>query len=120
MTFHDPATPRRPSTRWVRWLPDVQWTQAADGADIKITGVLKQAELLKAQEQAIKQNMTTLGNRVAGLGTSEPVIQQQGADRIVVELPGIQDTAKARELIGRTATLSRSAWSTRARKPVRP
>ena len=49
--------------------------------------------------------MTTLGNRVAGLGTSEPVIQKQGADRIVVELPGIQDTAKARDLIGRTATL---------------
>ncbi|MFL6678435.1 MAG: protein translocase subunit SecD, partial [Burkholderiaceae bacterium] len=61
--------------------------------------------LLKVQDAAIKQNMTTLGNRVAGLGTSEPVIQQQGADRIVVELPGIQDTAKAQELLGRTATL---------------
>ena len=59
----------------------------------------------RRRTQAIKQNMTTLGNRVAGLGTSEPVIQQQGPDRIVVELPGIQDTAKARELIGRTATL---------------
>ena len=69
------------------------------------TGALKPPALLKVQDQAIKQNMTTLGNRVAGLGTSEPVIQQQGADRIVVELPGIQDTAKAKVLIGRTATL---------------
>ena len=86
-------------------FPEVQWTAASDGTDVKVTGVLKQSALIKAQDQAIKQNMTTLGNRVAGLGTSEPVIQQQGADRIVVELPGIQDTAKARELIGRTATL---------------
>jgi preprotein translocase subunit SecD len=105
MTFHDQAT----ATQALNVLNDafsyVQWTQAADGTDFKIGGTLKPSELVKAQEQAIKQNMTTLGNRVAGLGTSEPVIQQQGPDRIVVELPGIQDTAKARELIGRTATL---------------
>ena len=86
-------------------FPDVQWVSANDGTDVRITGTLKPAALLKAQDQAIKQNMTTLGNRVAGIGTSEPVIQQQGSDRIVVELPGVQDTAKARELIGRTATL---------------
>ena len=86
-------------------FPDVQWSSANDGTDVKITGTLKPAALIKEQDQAIRQNMTTLGNRVAGLGTSEPVIQQQGPDRIVVELPGIQDTAKARELIGRTATL---------------
>ena len=86
-------------------FPDVQWSLANDGTDVKITGTLKPAALIKEQDQAIRQNMTTLGNRVAGLGTSEPVIQQQGPDRIVVELPGIQDTAKARELIGRTATL---------------
>ena len=86
-------------------FPEVQWTPANDGTDVRITGVLRQSALIKAQDQAIKQNMTTLGNRVAGLGTSEPVIQQQGPDRIVVELPGIQDTARALELIGRTATL---------------
>jgi len=84
---------------------DWQWAPADSGDEVKITGTLKPASLLKVQDAAIKQNMTTLGNRVAGLGTSEPVIQQQGADRIVVELPGIQDTAKAKELIGRTATL---------------
>ena len=105
MTFHDQAIAAQALHALNDAFPYVQWTQVADGADVKIDGALKPAELLKAQEQAIKQNMTTLGNRVAGLGTSEPVIQQQGPDRIVVELPGIQDTAKARELIGRTATL---------------
>ncbi len=105
MTFHDQATATQAVGALNDTFPYVQWTQAADGADFKITGAIRQTELVKFQEQAIKQNMTTLGNRVAGLGTSEPVIQQQGPDRIVVELPGIQDTAKARELIGRTATL---------------
>ena len=106
MTFHDAATAAQAVNVLTDAFQFVQWTSVADGADVHVTGALKPAELIKAQDQAIKQNMTTLGNRVAGLGTSEPVIQQQGADRIVVELPGIQDTAKARELIGRTATLS--------------
>jgi preprotein translocase subunit SecD len=57
------------------------------------------------QEQALKQNITTLHNRVNELGVAEPVIQQQGADRVVVQLPGVQDTAKAKDIIGRTATL---------------
>ena len=105
MTFHDAAIATQAVNALTDAHPEVQWTQVADGADFKVSGALKPAELVKAQEAAIKQNMTTLGNRVAGLGTSEPVIQQQGPDRIVVELPGIQDTAKARELIGRTATL---------------
>jgi len=106
MVFHDAATATQAVGVLTDAFPTIQWTSTPDGADVHVRGVLKPAELIKAQDQAIKQNMTTLGNRVAGLGTSEPVIQQQGADRIVVELPGIQDTAKARELIGRTATLS--------------
>jgi preprotein translocase subunit SecD len=105
MTFHDAAIATQAVNALTDAHPEVQWTQVADGADFKVSGSLKPSELVKQQEAAIKQNMTTLGNRVAGLGTSEPVIQQQGSDRIVVELPGIQDTAKARELIGRTATL---------------
>jgi preprotein translocase subunit SecD len=84
---------------------DMQWTPQDNGEAVTITGTLKPAALLKVQDAAIKQNMTTLGNRLAGLGTSEPVIQQQGADRIVVEIPGIQDPARAKDLIGRTATL---------------
>jgi preprotein translocase subunit SecD len=57
------------------------------------------------QDQALKQNMVTLHNRINELGVAEPVIQQQGIDRIVVQLPGVQDTAKAKEILGRTATL---------------
>jgi preprotein translocase subunit SecD len=60
---------------------------------------------LKIQDQALKQNIVTLHNRINELGVAEPVIQQQGLDRIVVQLPGVQDTAKAKELLGRTATL---------------
>ncbi|HEY8975593.1 MAG TPA: protein translocase subunit SecD [Burkholderiaceae bacterium] len=105
MTFHDAATATQAVNVLTDSFPDVQWNQVAEGTDVKISGALKPAALVKAQEAAIKQNMTTLANRVAGLGTSEPVIQQQGPDRIVVELPGIQDTAKAQELLGRTATL---------------
>jgi preprotein translocase subunit SecD len=56
-------------------------------------------------DTALKQNMTTLHNRVNELGVAEPVIQQQGVDRIVVQLPGVQDTAKAKDILGRTATL---------------
>jgi preprotein translocase subunit SecD len=105
VTFHEQDTATQGLNALTDAFPYVQWTSAPEGTDVKITGTLKPAELLKAQDEAIQQNMTTLANRVAGLGTSEPVIQKQGADRIVVELPGIQDTAKARDLIGRTATL---------------
>jgi preprotein translocase subunit SecD len=59
----------------------------------------------KVQEQALKQNIVTLHNRINELGVAEPVIQQQGLDRIVVQLPGVQDTAKAKDILGRTATL---------------
>ncbi len=103
--FHDQDVANKANGLLVDQFPDVQWVDQVDGSDVRITGTLKPPALLKVQDQAIKQNMTTLGNRVAGLGTSEPVIQQQGADRIVIELPGIQDTAKAKDLIGRTATL---------------
>ena len=103
--FHDATAATQAANLLNDEFTDWQWTQSTDAGDTVFTGALKPPALLKVQDQAIKQNMTTLGNRVAGLGTSEPVIQQQGADRIVVELPGIQDTAKAKELIGRTATL---------------
>ena len=59
----------------------------------------------RIQEFALKQNIQTLHNRINELGVAEPIIQQQGLDRIVVQLPGVQDTAKAKEILGRTATL---------------
>lgn len=85
-------------------MPDVQWTPAA-GGELRLVGALKPQALVQAQEAALKQNITTLHNRVNELGVAEPVIQQQGLDRVVVQLPGVQDTAKAKDIIGRTATL---------------
>ena len=67
--------------------------------------VLKQEALIRMQDSAVQQNIITLRNRVNELGVSEPIIQQAGADRVVVQLPGVQDTAKAKDILGRTATL---------------
>ena len=86
-------------------LPEVTWTEVAEGENLALVGDLKLPAQKAVQDAALKQNITTLHNRVNELGTSEPVIQQQGADRIVVELPGVQDTARAKDIIGRTATL---------------
>ncbi|MCH7343044.1 protein translocase subunit SecD [Pelomonas sp. CA6] len=86
-------------------LPDVVWTPVGDGAELRLIGALKPQSLVAVQEAALKQNITTLHNRVNELGVAEPVIQQQGLDRVVVQLPGVQDTAKAKDIIGRTATL---------------
>jgi len=86
-------------------LPDLLWTEAPDGSDIRLRGTLKPEAARAVQEAAIKQNITTLHNRVNELGVAEPVIQQQGPERVVVQLPGVQDTAKAKDIIGRTATL---------------
>ena len=78
---------------------------AATDGDLRLTLALKPEAARAVQDQALKQNITTLHNRINELGVSEPVIQQQGADRIVVQLPGVQDTAKAKDILGRTATL---------------
>ncbi|WP_313169797.1 protein translocase subunit SecD [Stenotrophomonas sp.] len=71
----------------------------------RITATVPQAEMLQIASGAIEQNLTTLRNRVNELGVAEPIIQRQGEDRIVVELPGVQDTAEAKRMIGATATL---------------
>ncbi len=76
---------------------------ASDGVVLRAS--LKPEAGKRVQEQALKQNITTLHNRINELGVAEPVIQQQGLDRIVVQLPGVQDTAKAKDILGRTATL---------------
>jgi len=86
-------------------LPDLQWTETPDGSDTRLGGSLKPEAARRVQESAVKQNITTLHNRVNELAVAEPVIQQQGLDRVVVQLPGVQDTAKAKDIIGRTATL---------------
>jgi preprotein translocase subunit SecD len=70
-----------------------------------LTATLNLEAQKRIQEFALKQNIQTLHNRINELGVAEPIIQQQGLDRVVVQLPGVQDTAKAKEILGRTATL---------------
>ena len=84
---------------------DLQTTGAPDGSEFKLSASIKPQSARSVQEQALKQNIVTLHNRINELGVAEPVIQQQGLDRIVVQLPGVQDTAKAKDILGRTATL---------------
>ncbi|MBA4111312.1 MAG: protein translocase subunit SecD [Leptothrix sp. (in: Bacteria)] len=89
-------------------LADLQWTDGTDSdgtGTLTLVGQLKPQSERTIQENALKQNITTLHNRINELGVSEPIIQQQGLDRVVVQLPGVQDTAKAKDIIGRTATL---------------
>ncbi|MBW7834981.1 MAG: protein translocase subunit SecD [Simplicispira suum] len=87
-------------------FPDLQVTasEEADGGQ-RLRASIKLEAARRVQDQALKQNITTLHNRINELGVAEPVIQQQGLDRIVVQLPGVQDTAKAKDILGRTATL---------------
>ena len=85
-------------------FPDLQLTPGPAG-EFNLQASIKPEALRRVQEQALKQNITTLHNRINELGVAEPVIQQQGLDRIVVQLPGVQDTAKAKDILGRTATL---------------
>jgi preprotein translocase subunit SecD len=103
--FRDQATLAAARPVLADQLTDFIWTESQDGTDWKLAGSLKPDSIKRVQEAAITQNITTLHNRVNELGVAEPVIQQQGADRVVVQLPGVQDTAKAKDIIGRTATL---------------
>ncbi len=75
------------------------------GTDLRLVATLSPAAIKNVQDAALKQNITTLHNRINELAVNEPVIQQQGADRVVVQLPGVQDTAQAKKILGRTATL---------------
>jgi preprotein translocase subunit SecD len=86
-------------------IPDLTVTEREDGQDLLLVATLKPEAVKRNQEYALKQNITTLHNRINELGVAEPIIQQQGADRIVVQLPGVQDVTRAKRLIGRTATL---------------
>lgn len=82
-------------------FPDLQVAESEG----RLRATIKPEAIRRVQEQSLKQNITTLHNRINELGVAEPVIQQQGLDRIVVQLPGVQDTAKAKDILGRTATL---------------
>ncbi len=103
--FRDAATAQAAQRIIQDQFTDLDAVSAADGQDVKLVATIKQVSGKTIQDQALKQNITTLHNRINELGVAEPVIQQQGLDRIVVQLPGVQDTAKAKDILGRTATL---------------
>ena len=88
-----------------RDYPDLTFDESSSGEDRLLTARLNQQARQRIQDFALKQNIQTLHNRINELGVAEPIIQQQGLDRVVVQLPGVQDTAKAKEILGRTATL---------------
>ena len=105
MRLPDVATAEAVTRLVQEQFADLQTRTEADGAKQKLVASIRPEAVRKVQEQALKQNITTLHNRINELGVAEPVIQQQGLDRIVVQLPGVQDTAKAKDILGRTATL---------------
>ncbi len=102
--FRDEAT-RTQARNALAQNADLAFSDAADGTDLKLIVALKPEALQRVVEEGVKQNISALGKRINELGVSEPVIQQQGRDRIVVQLPGVQDVAHAKDIIGRTATL---------------
>jgi preprotein translocase subunit SecD len=104
ITFRDAET-RAKARSVLGQNADLAFAETADGTDLKLVVTLKPEALQRVVEEGVKQNITTLGKRINELGVTEPVIQQQGRDRIVVQLPGVQDVAHAKDIIGRTATL---------------
>ena len=103
--FRDSATAASARALIQEQFADLQTVESPDGTEYKLTASIKPEAVRRIQDQALKQNIVTLHNRINELGVSEPVIQQQGTDRIVVQLPGVQDTAKAKDILGRTATM---------------
>ncbi|HEX4985424.1 MAG TPA: protein translocase subunit SecD [Burkholderiales bacterium] len=103
--FRDAQTRDQASAEIARQNPDLLLNSIDTGSEYSITAALRPEVQKRIQEFALQQNITTLRNRVNELGVAEPIVQQAGADRVVVQLPGVQDTAKAKDILGRTATL---------------
>ncbi|TAN54732.1 MAG: protein translocase subunit SecD [Betaproteobacteria bacterium] len=103
--FRDAAMRDKGREAIVANLQDLALTERGEGEELLLVATLRPEAMKRTQEYALKQNITTLHNRINELGVAEPVIQQQGADRVVVQLPGVQDTAKAKDILGRTASL---------------
>jgi preprotein translocase subunit SecD len=104
--FRDGAERAKARAEIDKTYPDLllRETDAAAG-ELRLVGSLKPEAQKRIQDGAVQQNITILRNRVNELGVAEPIVQQQGADRVVVQLPGVQDTARAKDILGRTATL---------------
>ncbi|TCS38287.1 preprotein translocase subunit SecD [Paucimonas lemoignei] len=105
VTFRDAQTRNQARDVLAGQLPEVLLTDAGSGDELKLQVALRPEAIKTTMEDGLKQNISTLSKRVNELGVAEPVIQRQGADRIVVELPGVQDVTRAKDIIGRTATL---------------
>ncbi len=103
--FRDEPMRDRALAELTRTIPDLALKTEDGAGGYRIVATLKPEARRRTQDFALQQNITTLRNRVNELGVAEPIIQQQGADRVVVQLPGVQDTAKAKDILGRTATL---------------
>jgi len=103
--FRDAATREAARAVLLNQVPDLALAERDDGQSLLLVATLRPELQKSVAEQAVAQNIGTLHKRVNELGVAEPVIQQQGADRIVVQLPGVQDIARAKEILGRTATL---------------
>ena len=103
--FADAETRAKASSEIQNMTQDLLLKEQDAGGEFDLVATLKVEAQKRIQEFAVQQNITTLRNRVNELGVAEPIIQQQGPDRVVVQLPGVQDTAKAKEILGRTATL---------------
>ncbi|MCX2835311.1 protein translocase subunit SecD [Microbulbifer thermotolerans] len=86
-------------------FPQLQLTESGSGDNLIVRATLSDQEVKQLEDYAVTQNLTTLRNRVNELGVAEPIVQRQGRNRIVVELPGVQDTAEAKRIIGKTANL---------------
>jgi len=105
ISFRDEQTRAAARTVLGKQMADLALADAADGTDLKLVATMKADALKRIVEEGVNQNISTLSKRINELGVTEPVIQRQGADRIIVQLPGVQDVARAKDLIGRTATL---------------
>jgi len=103
--FRDAETRDKARTIIGGQLADLQLIDASMGSELRLIASIRPEAQKRTQELALKQNIQTLHNRINELGVAEPVIQQQGSDRVVVQLPGIQDPTRAKEILGRTATL---------------
>ncbi len=106
LKFSDDAKRKTALSTLRKRFVDLQWQQTApEAGSWPLIATLSEPAVNAVQANAIKQNIVTLHNRINELGVAEPIIQQQGANRIVVQLPGVQDVAKAKDILGRTATL---------------
>jgi preprotein translocase subunit SecD len=103
--FREPETRAKGREVLVSQLPELVFQEGTSGTDLTLLASYKPEALKQTVEEAVQQNISTLSKRVNELGVAEPVIQRQGADRIVVQLPGVQDVSRAKDIIGRTATL---------------